>query len=87
MNQTLFLNDYMRFSKDGFVEHVGNREFNDISKYLTEKYGAQRIRLISFVVPDSVYFCEFYTYRDQVKCLVMDRNKNIFIEDSIRFDY
>lgn len=86
-NQSFFESDIGRFSKNGFVDYVSNETFHEFSKFLTEKHNAQEIRLMLFIVTDSLYFCEFYTYRDEVKCLVLDENKNVFFEDSIGIDY
>lgn len=86
-NQSFFESDIGRFSKNGFVDYVSNETFHEFSKFLTEKHNAQEIRLMLFIVTDSLYFCEFYTFRDEVKCLVLDENKNIYFEDSIGFDY
>lgn len=84
-NEPSFLNNFdIKFYE---TEPINKKEFKEKSKILKLKYGATDIRIIRFIESKKNYYCEFYTYRDTIKCLLLDENMNIVSEKTIQFDY
>lgn len=79
--------NYFEMEKGGEVFFVKNKEFKEISNLLKDNHGATIIRQIVYFKSKNIFYCEFYTNRDTVLCLLLDDNKKVVSKETVEFDY
>lgn len=79
--------NYFAIEVDSEVFFIKNKEFKEISDLLKNKHGASTIRQIVYFKSKNIFYCEFYTNRYTVLCLLLDDNKELISKEKVEFDY
>lgn len=79
--------NYFEIEKDAEVLFIKNKEFKELSSLLKDEYGASTIRLIVYFKSKNKFYCEFYTNRHTVLCLLLDDNKRVVSKEKVEFDF
>ncbi len=79
--------NYFEIEAESEVFFIKNKEFKEISNLLKNKYRASTILQIVYFKSKNIFYCEFYTNRDTVLCLLLDDNKRLISKEQVEFDY
>lgn len=79
--------NYFKIEADAEVFFIKNKEFKEISYLLKNKHGASTIRQVVYFKSKNIFYCEFYTNRHTVLCLLLDDNKRLISKEKVEFDY
>ena len=66
---------------------IKNKEFKEKYRILKSKHGAIGIRLLLYIKSKNIYYCEIYKNNYTIKCLLVDKDMDVIMEEQLEFEW